>query len=464
MARIAAVTIVLATCQLAAAAGPIPLKPSQAHPAVQVATEIEIDGVVIAKAHLPALKGAERETAVRKMPLTVRGALNYDERQLVRPGAGETPRSIRHYRQASATLRIDGEQIGRALAPEHQTIVAETREGDGVLFCPNGPLRREELDLITVIGDTLRLDGLLPAEPVAERAQWAVPSDVMGPLLGVQGVSDCSVRGQVVEANPRYAKLEWAGTVTGAIEGSAADFEIRAVGLFDRGREMLTQVNWAVRENRRPGPATPGFEGIIKTRFALSPIALSEPLSDQHVKQIEVVPMDESMVLELREPGLGIAARHDRQWYVAARDRGSVTLRRAVGPVVVADATIRRLPTGRSSAAPTLAAFESEVRAAAGERFGTVARAEEWATDNGSRCLALVVQGVVESVPVEQRYFLVLHPGGEQTSVAVTAAQDVADRLADHDRDLIDGLTVFQPQSSTPAPPVRSASRPVRRR
>ena len=51
-----------------------------------------------------------------------------------------------------------------ALRDEHRLITAELRGPKLTLFSPDGPLSREELDLLDIFGDSLALEGLLPDE------------------------------------------------------------------------------------------------------------------------------------------------------------------------------------------------------------------------------------------------------------------------------------------------------------
>lgn len=444
---------------------------------LRVRADIEVSGSLVARANLPGLKKEANQTAFRRLPMTFRAAAAYDE-GIVSPvnGPGGVHRTVRMYDSARGTLTIDGVAKELALSPETRRILGRCEREACELLSPDGPLDREELDLLTIIGEPIRAAELLPSAPQQVEAEWQVAPAAVGPLLGMNSVSDCQLEGKMTEANARYAKLEWYGDVTGAIEGAAVDFDVRGVGLFDRQLGVLTQLNWAVRENRRSGPATPGFEGVIKSRWTLapaeSPAAEVTKFDAAEFPALEAV----SRELSLAVVKQGIACRHDRQWFVASTDSGSVTLRRIGGPNVIADATIRRLPPRSPSAPATLARFEGEVRTAVGGAFGKVSRAEEWRSDLGANCLSLTVAGQVENVPVEQRYYLVVQQNGEQASVVVTVADDMTQRLAENDRQLIDSLALTAapkaayakpaPQAPVtvkgPSAPVRSARAPMR--
>ena len=58
-----------------------------------------------------------------------------------------------------------------------------------MLYSPDGALNREELDLIEVPGNTLVIDQLLPAGPVAPGDSWKLKDQALADLLALEAVS-----------------------------------------------------------------------------------------------------------------------------------------------------------------------------------------------------------------------------------------------------------------------------------
>ena len=156
-----------------------------------------------------------------------------------------------------------------------------------MLYCPDGPLDREQLDLIDVVGDSFSADRLLPAKPVAEGDSWANDAAVMGPLLTLDTVAVCEVQSILDSCNESYAKIRLAGVVHGTADGAATEQDVRGVYLFDRRLHRVTRLNLAVREIRSIGGATPGLDAVAKVQIAITPIEKSAHLDDDAVAKIK---------------------------------------------------------------------------------------------------------------------------------------------------------------------------------
>ena len=82
------------------------------------------------------------------------------------PARGPGIRSA-NYRRADAAIRIDKDGVKPTLT-SNRCLVGVKVEGSTVtMFSPEGPLSRDELDLIDLQGNSLLLDRLLPLERVA---------------------------------------------------------------------------------------------------------------------------------------------------------------------------------------------------------------------------------------------------------------------------------------------------------
>ena len=146
-------------------------------------------------------------------------------------------------------------------------------------FCPDGPLSREQLDLIDVVGDSYSINRLLPKQPVADGESWANDASVMGPLLTFDTVAVCEVQSVLDEFNANFAKVRLAGDVQGTADGAATEQEVRGVYLFDRKLRRITRLNLAVREKRSIGGATPGLDAVAKVQIKIDPIETSAHLT-----------------------------------------------------------------------------------------------------------------------------------------------------------------------------------------
>ena len=328
------------------------------------------------------------------------------------------------------------------------------------LYCPNGPLTREQLDLIDVVGNSLLIDRLLPGDLVANGESWAHDASVIGPLLTLDTVAACEVKSVLDEYNASFAKIRLAGTVHGTADGAATELEVRAVYLFDRRSRRVTRLNLAVRERRSIGGATPGLDAVAKVQIELEPVANSPQLSDQVIAKAKVAARTPTPDLIYESGPLGFRLKHDRKWFVTSQQRESVTLapcrpRRPDRPMH----DQRRCRPSRPAGKPRSKNFQKDVIYSLGKSFGEMVSSRQWQNAAGHYCYELVARGLVEEVPVEWHYYLVAPESGDRISMAVTLEKPMVERIANADRELVESLELFprMPAAQTAVqPPVSS--------
>ena len=165
------------------------------------------------------------------------------------------------------------------------------------------------------------------------------------------------------------------------------------------------------------------------------------PSGSFHGKPVLVEAMQ---MLELRDEKLGFAVTHDRQWFVTGDRREQKTLRRVDEDGLVAQCTMSVLPAQSVDRQTTLEQFVRDIKFALGKNFGEIAASEQWTNQHDERCLAAVVLGQVDGVPVQWRYYLLTPDnGGSRLSVVVTVQQDAIDRLGKIDRELVDRIDLL---------------------
>ena len=306
-------------------------------------------------------------------PISVAAKLAYDEKRLATPTADSsagTPLAVRYYDQAEAVIKVN--ETGRTpkLTDDKRTIIVEQGQQRPMAYCPDGPLSREQLDLVDVVGDSICINRLLPKQPVAEGESWANDATVMGPLLTFDTVAVCEVQCILDEFNANYAKVRLSGDVHGTADGAATQQEVRGVYLFDRKLRRITRLNLAVREKRSIGGATPGLDAVAKVQVKIDPIETSSHLSDEVVAKSANAARTPLHDLLFESPALGFRVKHDRQWYVTAERREAVTFRRVDGSDLVAQCTLTALPPKSAGRQTSLEQFQ--------KRHYILARQELW--------------------------------------------------------------------------------------
>jgi hypothetical protein len=382
----------------------------------------------------------------QKQPISVAAKLAYDEKQLTTVTADTsagTPLAVRYYDQAEAVIKVN--ETGRTpkLADDKRTIIVEQGTQRPMAYCPDGPLSRDQLDLVDVVGDSICINGLLPKRPVAEGETWTNDAAVMGPLLTIDTIAVCEVQCILDEFNANYAKVRLSGDVHGTADGAATQQEIRGVYLYDRKQHRITRLNLAVREKRSIGGATPGIDAVAKVQLKIDPIETSSHLSDEVIAKTTNAARSPLRDLLFESPTLGFRVKHDRQWYVTAERREALTFRRVDGGDLVAQCTLTALPPKSAGRQTSLEQFQKDITFSLGKNFGELVSSRQFQNPAGLYCYEVVARGVVEELPVEWHYYLLAPESGNRVSAAVTIEKPMLERVANADRELVESLQLF---------------------
>jgi hypothetical protein len=408
----------------------------------QVTVELEMGGNLLVRTE-DTEKGTLGDS--KELPVSVVGTLRYDDRCLEPPTEDTdkklSARAARYYDQAEATLKVDDGGEEPQLPDDRRLIVVERSDERTTMSSPAGPLTREQLDLIDVVGDPLLMNKLLPTKSVGENDSWKQDADVMAALLALDSVAFCEVESVLEQFNKEFAKVRLAGTVEGTIDGAATELEVRAVYLFDRLQGRISRVNWAVKEKRAIGGATPGLEGIAKLRVKFEPIQESAHLTDEVVSLLPPADQPPADDLVFDAPQQGFRLRHDARWFVTGEERETITLGRVDRTGLVAQCSITLLPPKSADRQTMLEEFQQDITRSLGDSFGQLISSRQWTTSQGLLSMEVILQGKVQDIPVEWHYYLLAAPdGGHRVTVAVTVEGDLVKRLGDADRKLVESL------------------------
>ena len=396
----------------------------------------------------------------QKLPMSVSARLEYDELRLASSAADMEVQdgsllAVRYYEKAEAVLKVDESGRTPQLADDRRLIAVASDNGRAVLYSPDGPLPREQIDLLEVVANSLFAEDLLPTEPVANGDTWEHDPAPMGAFLALDSVAVCEVKSVLDEYNANFAKVRLAGVVHGMCDGAATELEVRALYLFDRRLRRITRLHLAVREKRSIGGATPGVEAVAKLQMKIEPLKASKRLSPDVVSKATAAERTPTGDVLYEAAPLGFRIRHDRQWFVTGEQRESVMLRRVDRGDLVAQCTLTALPPKSAGRQVTLEQFQKDVTFSLGKSFGELVSSRQWQNAAGHYCFELVARGLVEEVPVEWHYYLVAPESGHRVSAAVTIEKPMVERVAGADRELVESLELFprMPAAQTAAQP-----------
>ncbi len=391
---------------------------------------------------------------IHRLPISVAGTFRYAE---CRFEAGSDWRSIRHYDQAVASIKVDRDGTRSRLSPERSLIIATwNRKGPVGFQSCQGPLTREELDLVDTLANSLVLEALLPSAPVRIGQRWDHSSEVIGALLGLSAVSQCDVDSLLLDVQDGVARMAIGGRVEGSAEGVTAQIQLKGRYDFDMPRGHVTRMDLAAEEDRAIGHIGPGLDVTARIKLARTPVAGSEPIEQfLQARGEEASPMADD--LSFTSSTAGFAMTYDRRWFITQSRRDLVVLRRVDQGKLVAQCNVSPLPSKSPSRPVSLSQFQKDVRFSLNDRFERFVSASQYRNSAGHRVYRVVAQGAVDRLPVEWRYYLVTDDRGRRLALAFTVERALSSQLGNSDRKLVEALTF---SNAVGAAEITSADRP----
>ncbi len=381
-------------------------------------------------------------------PIQVIGKYEFDEKLLALPVESKTTKTtnplrvVRHYTQAQAEIKLDRGSFKNTLRDDLRLIGAQATNETATLFCPLGPLTRDELELLRIPGEPLMWNRLLPTEEVQPGATWK-PSDVaLAMLLNIEVVTSNDVQAKFVGVEGQLAMMELSGNVVGAIGGVGTEFEIKAKYNFDQSQGQVTWLALGLKEKRAIGHAEPGFEVTSRVRISATPRDSSGYLTEQMLNDVRLKFDPGMALLTHNSTAGGFELLHDRRWQVMADHRETTILRLVDNGDLIAQCNISRLhnqPEGKHLA---LDAFQREVTSTLGKNFGQIVEADQTTTDRGLRQLRVLVSGAAQDVPVQWTYYHLADNEGRGAAIVFTMDATLVERFADLDRAMVGSLTL----------------------
>jgi hypothetical protein len=393
---------------------------------------------------------------VKTLPMQAVGSASYDER-LVDVEAATARRSIRCFDKATAKLTIDGKSQEPLLDPEHSAIVGDWTGQQLRLFCPDGHIAREELDLLSTPGDSLIVDALLPDQPVAIEDRWQHTPDLMAALVGIDAVSTSDAESVLVEANDAEAKCELQGKLLGAIGGVATEIEVKAKYTFDFAARRVTWLALLIKENRSIGHAAPGVDATARLQLKIEPIQQSK-LLPAVVAGKQHAPTDDQLLLAYYGLNDEFSFLYDRRWLLLTEEPKGAVFRLIDRGELVAQCNV--VPLTRTEKPVPLAKFQLDIQKALGEGFGQFVTASQNSDDPSRLVYRVVATGKVEELPMQWIYYLMTTPAGQQSLLIFAVETPMLEAFGNADEAIVAQLK-FNPIAQQTAQGGTSSDKPA---
>ncbi len=396
------------------------------------------------------LKVVEAATPDGKQPTSVKmsaqAALAYAEKTLsAAASGGPSARAIRHYDKAEASIRVGEEAFQPALRDQRRLIGVEVRSPRIILYCPQGLLAREELDLVDLLGNSLLLDRLLPPRAVAVGGSWKHSDDLLAALCGLDSVSSSDAQSVLQSVNDGSAQMEMAGHVSGSVNGRSTRLQVKAKYRFELKAERITWFALLVKENREHGPVGPGLDVVARLQMKIAPAVPSEQLAEDALKDLPLEPTAELEQLSYVSPEGGWRATLDRRWVLISERKELTVLRMVDEGKYLAQCSVSALSAGKDKPLP-LSDFQDEVRQALGKNFRQFVRAGQSMNEAEYQVYRVEAQGDVLGVPMQWTYYRLADKLGRAMVVLFTVESNLEESFQENDRDLVRAIRFVDPK------------------
>lgn len=381
--------------------------------------------------------------------LKLEANLTYDEQIIQGSDAVSSPiQAIRLYDRAEASIWLGDSAIHPKLRDDRRYIGVYCGEEQADLFCPDGPLTRDELDLLDVLANSAVIDLLLPKGPVRQGSEWQVSDQTLSRLLGLDSVTENTVACRVTEiVSGGIVRVEMSGKLRGLVLGAATQAEILARFQFPLTKRKITWLAMIMRENRSAGFVDYPFEVTSRLQLTRTPVNDSRLASQRPSSSITFPPVPEHLKLIHRDESNGWQLNYDRKWYLVSGSSDLTVFRMVDRQGQVAQCNVALLPA--QEAKLTLAGLRDNVRQVLGESFGRIVDANELQSPTGHQMFHVHVVGQVSDVPIHWIYYVMATPDGKNYAVAFTVEEKTLERFGNGDREFVDGFEFLQSAEDT---------------
>ncbi|MBI1918240.1 MAG: hypothetical protein HYS12_26405 [Planctomycetes bacterium] len=384
----------------------------------------------------------QRDGKMVPVELSAAAAHEFSERALALGKSGTIEKVARFYEKAGATITVGKDRTQRALRPERRLVVAQRCKEVPLLYCPVGPLFRQELELTSEHFDTLHLSGLLPGKAVRIGTTWKVSNAVAQALCNFEGLAEHDLTCKLEQVD-KTARVSVKGTATGIDVGAQVKMTVDAVYHFDLSAARLVWMEWKQKDEREQGPASPATTVETTTTLTREPVAQPPSLTDMaliSVPQGEEVP-PQMLQLDYQDDKGRFNLLYGRDWHLVSRSDEHVVMRLMDRGDFVAQVTISPwtpAPKGK----PHLSAeeFKQAVNDTPGWQPEGEVQAGEVPSEKGRWVYRLSESGRLDGLEVVQNFYLVAHEDGRQVVFAFTMTPKQAERIGTRDLSLVGSL------------------------
>ena len=389
---------------------------------------------------------------VKFLPMSVTAEQLFLQRRLPESKDAKTIRLVRHYETAETKFNLKNTEFSEKLRDERRLIVLQTEADEGTFFSPEGPLLREELELIDIPGTGVLPELLLPGKALKVGETWTLTDAAVVRLLSLDAVHKHDIAGKFDELRDGVAILSLEGKASGAVGGVSSDVNLKAKLNIDPQEQLLTWLALSFTENRAVGHAQPGYDVTTRIRILTKFVDDAPEISEKSLAMLPLTAGLGEKLLTFRSEKGGLELNHDRRWRVMTERYDSAVLRLVDRGELIAQCNIAKLKNFSKDEKLTIEAFQQDVKKALEQNKGTITEASQNTTDNGLSVMRLLVTGAASEIPIQWTYYHVADAEGRRASLVFTIDAKLVERYAQIDQELISGFRLFDPPKSVGEP------------
>lgn len=378
-------------------------------------------------------------------PLKVRAHLSYEE-QILTPGDGSTRPiyGLRGYQEATADLTVGDKGFQTKLRAERHQLAFSFVDNEFTLFSLDGPLTRDELDLLDVVANSAVVDQLIPPHPVRLGQEWEISDALASKLLGLESVLSNTTRGRITEITSTLIRAELSGKVRGRVMGATSQMELLARFQYTSNPPKVTWFAIAIRDQRTAGFVDGGFRGLIRLQLTRQTRPQPQILKVEKAGTLVFPPPTDRTKLVYRNDAAGYQLMYDRKWYIVTESPDLVVFRLVDHLGLLGQCNLARLnPT--EAVKLTLSGFQENVRQTLGRDFGRFLEADELKSATGHRMFRVHALGQVEEVTLHWIYYLLASPDRPTHAAVFTVEDGSWSAFGEADRQFMEGFHFLEP-------------------
>ncbi len=380
------------------------------------------------------------EKQLQTLPMSVSAATKFTERRVDDGSLENEIRTLRHYDNAQATIRVQNDSTINRLREKHGLVRGKLSQNKLQLIAAQAPLTRDERDLFDLSGDPLSLAALLPASEVEIGNNWTVPAAKLAAIYGLDEVKHSEVSVKLTKYEDNIATLTMSGKLTGTTLGSSTVMTLGGTLSFNSKTGNFDDWTLTIKEQRDPGQGSPGLDVTAKLIGAAKTVFEAKELSDEALGGLALIDDQREERLSYVQRRAVFRFQYDPRWKIRQDESQQMSMQLLAGNEIAANANLRMVQLPAGSPPLQLSEFEQEVKTSLGKNFHKFQDKHEGVNPLGVRTLKLVSEGVVDTVTVLWLSYYFEGPDGYRVAVTISLEDKLLEQYGEADKAILESM------------------------